>query len=204
MARMAANFNGQSISAGFEITAAACESRDFLHVPAAACRGYADTALTLTYGEARVRIDALASRLRAAGYGPGHRVALALDNRPEFFLYFLALAKVQASVVPLNAAMSVKELAYVIDHADVVLVVTHRGHAAHLRAALPGTTPLYVLADDEVALAGAIGPRAAGPGGSGASLYVRNHRNAQGLHPDERLLHRDRPAVHRARWLLPF
>ena len=171
MARMAANFNGQSISAGFEITAAACESRDFLHVPAAACRGYADTALTLTYGEARVRIDALASRLRAAGYGPGHRVALALDNRPEFFLYFLALAKVQASIVPLNAAMSAKELAYVIGHADVVLVVTHQGHAAHLRAALPGTTPLYVLADDEVALAGAVGPRAAGPG-EAALLYT--------------------------------
>jgi acyl-coenzyme A synthetase/AMP-(fatty) acid ligase len=171
MARMAANFNGQSISAGFEITAAACESRDFLHVPAAACRGYADTALTLTYGEARVRIDALASRLRAAGYGPGHRVALALDNRPEFFLYFLALAKVQASIVPLNAAMSVKELAYVIGHADAVLVVTHQGHEAHLRAALSGTTPLYVLADDEVALAGAVGPRAAGPG-EAALLYT--------------------------------
>src|SRR3984957_12031280 len=171
MAHMAANFNGQSISAGFEITAAACESRDFLHVPAAACRGYADTALTLTYGEARVRIDALAARLRAAGYGPGHRVALALDNRPEFFLYFLALAKVQASIVPLNAAMSVKELAYVIGHADVVLAVTHQGHEAHLRAALPGTTPLYVLADDEVALAGAIGPRAAGPG-EAALLYT--------------------------------
>src|ERR1700722_21016072 len=169
MAHMAANFNGQSISAGFEITAAACESRDFLHVPAAACRGYADTALTLTYGEARARIDALAARLRAAGYGPGHRVALALDNRPEFFLYFLALAKVQASIVPLNAAMSVKELAYVIGHADVVLAVTHQGHEAHLRAALPGTTPLYVLADDDGGVAGGLGPRAAGP--EGAALF---------------------------------
>src|ERR1700677_2176782 len=108
MARMTANSSSQSISAVFETIAAACESRDFLHIPAAACRGYADGALTLTYGEARIRIDALASRLQAAGYGPGHRVALALDNRPEFFLYFLALAKVQASIVPLNAAMSVK------------------------------------------------------------------------------------------------
>ena len=171
MARMAANSGSQSIFAVFETTAAACESRDFLHVPAAACRGYADGALTLTYGEARIRIDALASRLQAAGCGSGHRVALALDNRPEFFLYFLALAQVQASIVPLNAAMSVKELTYILGHADVALAVTHRGHASHVRAALPGATPLHVLADDDEALAGTVGPRAAGPG-EAALLYT--------------------------------
>src|SRR5712664_3047519 len=142
---MAANSGGQSISAAFEITAAAWPSRDFLHIPADACRDYADGPLTLTYGEARARIEVLASRLRAAGYGRGVRVALALDNRPEFFLYFLALAKAEVSIVPLNAAMNVNELAYVLGHADAALAVTHPGHAALVRAALPGTPPLHVL-----------------------------------------------------------
>ena len=168
---MAANSSGQSISAGFEISAAAHADRDFLHVPEDACRGYADGALTLSYGEARGRVDALAARLHAAGYGPGHRIALALDNRPEFFLLFLASAKLGVSIVPLNAAMSAKDLAYVIGHADAALAVTHSGHAAHMRAALAATTPLHVLGKDDPAFARAAGPRVASPG-EAALLYT--------------------------------
>jgi acyl-coenzyme A synthetase/AMP-(fatty) acid ligase len=168
---MAADFSSQSISAGFEISAAAYASRDFLHVPAEACRDYADGSLTLSYGEARARVDVLASRLQAAGYGPGYRVALALDNRPEFFLYFLALAKAEVSIVPINAAMGVPELAFVLGHADVALAVTHQGHGAHIRAALPDTTPLYVLDEVDAAIARAIGPRVAGAG-EAALLYT--------------------------------
>jgi len=168
---MAANSGSQSIFAAFEITAAACASRDFLHVPAEACRDYAHGSLTLSYGEARARIEVLASRLRAAGYGPGHRVALALDNRPEFFLYFLASAKAEVSIVPLNAAMSVSELAYVLGHADVALAVTHLGAAAHVRAALPGAVPLHVLDEEVPAFARVVGPRVAGAG-EAALLYT--------------------------------
>ena len=108
-----------------------------------------------------MRVVALSARLAAAGYGPGHRVALALDNRPEFFLYFLALARLDVSIVPINAAMSAKELAYLVDHADVALAVTHTGHARHIRAALPGT-PLCIVGEDDAELSQAAGPRAAG------------------------------------------
>jgi acyl-coenzyme A synthetase/AMP-(fatty) acid ligase/acetyl-CoA acetyltransferase len=168
---MAANSGSQSIFACFEITAAANARRDFLHVPDDACRGYADGPLTLSYGDACGRVDALASRLHAAGYGTGHRVAVALDNRPEFFLLFLALAKLGVSIVPLNAAMSAMELAHLIAHADAALVVTHEGHVAHLRAALPGATPLHVLTEDDAAFAGAAAARVASPG-EAALLYT--------------------------------
>jgi acyl-CoA synthetase (AMP-forming)/AMP-acid ligase II/acetyl-CoA acetyltransferase len=168
---MAANSSSQSIGAAFEITAAAHVRREFLHVPEDACRGYADGPLTLTYGEAQRRINGLASRLQAAGYGAGHRVGVALDNRPEFFLWFLALSKINASIVPLNAAMSQKELAYLAGHADLALTVTHQGHAAHVRAALPAEAPLHVIREGEAAFAGAAAARAASPG-EAALLYT--------------------------------
>ncbi len=158
---MVDSFSSQSVSALFERTAAAFGNREFLHVPAEACRGYSDSALTLSYGQAGARVDVLASQLRAAGYRPGHRVALALDNRPEFFLYFLALARLQVSIVPLNAAMSAAELTYVIVHADVALTVTHAGHAAHIRTALGGATPLHMAAGDESSFPAPTGPRPA-------------------------------------------
>jgi acyl-coenzyme A synthetase/AMP-(fatty) acid ligase len=168
---MAENSSSHSIWAAFENTAAACASREFLHIPAESCRGYAPGSMSLSFGEARARIDALAARLQEAGYGPGHRVALALDNRPEFFLYFLALAKAGASAVPLNAAMSVRELAFVIRHADVALAVTHGGHATHVRAALPHTLPLCVPGTSDSEFAGAVGPRVCGAA-EAALLYT--------------------------------
>jgi acyl-CoA synthetase (AMP-forming)/AMP-acid ligase II len=168
---MAANSTSQSVFSAFDSTAAAHPQRDFLHVPADACRAYADGPLTLSYGDARARIEDLSSELLAAGYGPGHRVALALDNRAEFFLYFLALAKAEVSIVPLNAAMSVNELAYLLNHADVALAITHRGHAVHLGAALPGTTPLHILGDPDALLGRAAGPRLA-RSGEAALLYT--------------------------------
>jgi acyl-CoA synthetase (AMP-forming)/AMP-acid ligase II len=143
---MAANFDGRTIAELFQSTAAACADRDFLHVPAAACRDYSASALTLTYRESAARVAELAARFRSSGYGPGHRVALALDNRPEFFLHFLALAELGVSVVPLNASMSPAELSFVAGHADIALAVTHTGHAAHVRAALPDAIPLHVIA----------------------------------------------------------
>ena len=77
-------------------------------------QGIGAPAALLRYAEARSRVAAIAARLRAAGYGPGQRVAVALDNRIEFFLHFLALNSLGISVVPLNAAMSAQELGFIL------------------------------------------------------------------------------------------
>jgi acyl-coenzyme A synthetase/AMP-(fatty) acid ligase len=150
---MTLNFDGRTVSEWFRRTAAAGADREFLHVPAEACRHYSGSALTLTYGQAAAQVALLAEQLRKAGYRPGHRVAVALDNRPQFFIHFLALAQLGMSVVPLNGSMSAAELSYVIGHADIALAVTHSGHAAHVRAALPESIPLHVIVDGGRAVA---------------------------------------------------
>jgi acyl-CoA synthetase (AMP-forming)/AMP-acid ligase II len=137
---------GRTVSELFLRAAVVSAHRDFLHIPAESCRDYARSALTLTYAQAADQVAHLVTRLRKAGYQPGHRVALALDNRPEFFIHFLALAQLRVSIVPLNASMSSAELSYVIGHADIALAITHAGHAAHLRDALPAAIPLHVIA----------------------------------------------------------
>jgi acyl-CoA synthetase (AMP-forming)/AMP-acid ligase II len=139
-----ASAGAASVWAAFERAAAESPERDYLHVPLDACRAYSAEAITLRYGQARERVSALAAALRVAGYGAGHRVAIALDNRPEFFDYFLALNSLGASIVPLNAAMSGKELNFVLDHSDAALVVTHADHAAHVRGSLPAAVPLHL------------------------------------------------------------
>ena len=56
----------------------------------------------ILYAEAQNEVERLASRLADAGYERGHRVMLSLENRPEFFLWWLALNKLGISVVPIN------------------------------------------------------------------------------------------------------
>jgi acyl-coenzyme A synthetase/AMP-(fatty) acid ligase len=109
----------------------------------------------LRYAEARSRVAAIAARLQAAGYGAGQRIAVALDNRIEFFLHFLALNSLGISIVPLNAAMSGQELGFILEHCDAALVVTHEGHAVHIDASLPRVAapriaaPLHIVTAQE-------------------------------------------------------
>jgi acyl-CoA synthetase (AMP-forming)/AMP-acid ligase II len=161
---MTVNSDGESIFAVFQMAAAKFAEREFLHVPLEECRSYSPVAATLQYSEAHGRVKAIAERLQAAGYGPRLRVAVALDNRPEFFLYLLALNSLGISIVPLNAAMSVKELSFVLSHSDAALAVTHSDHASHLRACLSAKTPLLVITEETDAFPAAAPAPVAWPG----------------------------------------
>lgn len=76
-----------------------------------------------TYAEALASVEALARRYRDAGYGPGHRVALLLENRPQHFFHWLALNALGAVAVPLNPDLQPEEAAYQLAHSESVLVV---------------------------------------------------------------------------------
>ena len=104
-----------TVHSAFEKTAAAHAGKAFLEFPAHRTR--------LTYAEARDRIGEIAARYRARGYRRGHRVALQLENRPEFPLHFLALNSLGASVVPLNPDYRAAELAYVLEHSEACALV---------------------------------------------------------------------------------
>src|SRR5690349_20846589 len=77
----------------------------FLMIPRNAERAWASEGATFTYSAAHDQVESLARVYRDAGYGPGHRVALVLGNRPEYFWHFLALNALGACAVPLNAEL---------------------------------------------------------------------------------------------------
>jgi len=81
-----------------------------------------------TYCQARAAVLALRERYAASGYGHGHRVALLLENRPEFFFHYLALNALGCGIVPVNPDYRHDELLYQMDHseADLAVVVTAR------------------------------------------------------------------------------
>ena len=124
-----------TVSDAFRATASSHARRPFLHILPETAEYYGIEAGELTYGHALERIDLLTQQYRAAGYGQGHRVGLLLENRPTFFLHWLALNSLGVSVVPINADLRSAELEYLIDNSEICLAVTLPGRANALHAA---------------------------------------------------------------------
>ncbi|KMS53561.1 crotonobetaine/carnitine-CoA ligase [Novosphingobium barchaimii LL02] len=118
----------------------AWRDHEFLHAPAEALGGAA--AITLTYGEADRRVQQRTAVYASAGFGPGHRVGLMLANHPEFFIHFLALNAIGASIVPLNEAMRDVELCELVAQADMDLIVTWQAQRSRLAAIAADAMPI--------------------------------------------------------------
>ncbi len=70
---------------------------------------------TVTYGELRAQVDALAGELAANGVGPGDTVAFSLPNGPEIVTAFLAVVRAGAAAAPLNPAYTEGEFRAYLD-----------------------------------------------------------------------------------------
>ncbi|MEM8817180.1 MAG: class I adenylate-forming enzyme family protein [Pseudomonadota bacterium] len=91
---------------------------------------YPDTAAVVlpdkrvSYGELAERAMLKARALRALGIGPGDHVGLLLPTSMDFVETLFGIAMLGAVTVPINARYMPPELAYVIDNADLVAVLT--------------------------------------------------------------------------------
>ncbi len=109
--------------------------RSLVAVPANAARNYAPDGLEVSFAHAASEVRALMRIYEHGGYGLGHRVGLLLDNRPEHLWHKIALNALGACCVPINPDYRANELAYVIDHARLDLVVVTGERVAQLDAA---------------------------------------------------------------------
>jgi len=128
-----------SVSSAFTQTCSRFGGKPFLYVPGSVAETYGIDAGTITYDDMLREVERLCATYAAAGYGPGHRVGLMLDNRPAFIAHWFALNSLGASVVPINAELSASEQAYLLDLGEVCLLVIDSAHveaAAAARAAL--------------------------------------------------------------------
>ena len=119
----------------FAATAKTYPLRPVLNTSPGTAEVYGIASGEISYAEALVRIDTLADAMELAGYVAGMRVALLLENRPDFFLTWLALNRIGASVVPINPDLRATELEYLIGHSEPALIVAIASRHAELQAA---------------------------------------------------------------------
>ncbi|MEO3791729.1 AMP-binding protein [Nonomuraea sp. B10E15] len=129
-----------------------------------------DGALTLTYAELWQRVRQVAGGLAGAGVRPGDRVAVLAANGHMPLEATFAVPAAGAVLVPMNIRLSPGELAYILDHAEVSVLLHDDGLASTARAAagasaarpllLPpaaydalraGAEPLLIPVEDELA-----------------------------------------------------
>jgi fatty-acyl-CoA synthase len=77
----------------------------------------------MTYAELKVQAEALAGWLQAQGVGRGDRVALFLQNCPQFLVAFYAVMRADAVVVPVNPMNRAEEFGHYITDPETKVVI---------------------------------------------------------------------------------
>ncbi|ETX03426.1 MAG: hypothetical protein ETSY1_00015, partial [Candidatus Entotheonella factor] len=103
------------------------------------------------YRELNQQANQLAHRLQALGVGPDVLVGVCLERSPQMAMSILAILKAGGAYVPLDPAYPQDRLRFMLDHAQVQVLLTQ----ASLRAWLtpPANTVTLILDDPEIDLA---------------------------------------------------
>ncbi len=102
----------------------------------------------LTWGELDAEVTRVAAGLVSAGVVAGTRVLLALGNRVELVVAYLAVLRAQAVAVPVNPDATARELATVLADSGCRYAVADGGAVDAVRAAGEGSPLSLVVTDD--------------------------------------------------------
>jgi fatty-acyl-CoA synthase len=95
-----------------------------------------DRGVTIGYGRLAARATQLSARLRAAGYGPGARIATISGNSIDHVVAFFACALAGVAFVPLSWRLTPAEIADLLRRSDPALVLVDDEYDALAEAAL--------------------------------------------------------------------
>src|SRR3954468_6714768 len=106
-----------------------------------------DDEVSLTWGQLRERVDALAGGLAELGVRKGDNVALMLSNRPEFHIADLAVMTLGATPFSIYGTFSPEQIAYVVADAGARVALIESAFAEPFAAAATGIEHVLVLED---------------------------------------------------------
>lgn len=100
--------------------------------------------VVLTYTELDERANQLARHLLACGARPGDRIALLFDQPWRAYVAMLAVLKIHAAYVPLDPGFPPDRLQYIVEDANVAMVLS----LSHLKDLLPELAADTVCVDE--------------------------------------------------------
>src|SRR5436305_9390844 len=91
-------------------------------------------AATLSYRDLNRRANQVARHLIDQGIRSGDRVGLLFDKSPETYVAMLAVMKVNAAYVPLDAAFPIERIGFIVKDAEIAAIVSVSSFAERLSA----------------------------------------------------------------------
>jgi long-chain acyl-CoA synthetase len=101
-----------------------------------------EDAFTITWGELRERVDALAGGLAKLGVQRGQTVALMLSNRPEFHLCDLAAMMLGATPFSIYNTYSPEQIEYLLNDAQAKVLICEQQYLPQILKARAGAPQL--------------------------------------------------------------
>ncbi|PVZ57449.1 Pls/PosA family non-ribosomal peptide synthetase [Arthrobacter sp. H-02-3] len=100
--------------------------------------------IVLTYLQLDERANQLARHLLVCGARPGDRIALLFDQPWRAYVAMLAVLKIHAAYVPLDAGFPPDRLQYIVEDANVAMILS----LSHLKDLMPEVAAVTVCLDD--------------------------------------------------------
>src|SRR5688572_25403295 len=106
---------------------------------------------TIPYSRLAADMRRFAHALRNNGIGPGQRIGIFLEKRPEAVVAIMGAAAADAVFVPVNPALRPAQVAYLVKDCGIELLVTSRARISELEEALASCASLQriVFVEDE-------------------------------------------------------
>src|SRR3954454_12506667 len=101
--------------------------------------------ISLTYRELEALTNSFANALLQLGVKQGDRVCLFMTNRPEFVISWFAIARIGATISPMNPSYKEREVAYQLSNSEAVGVVVQNELLPLIQAALPDAPNLRII-----------------------------------------------------------
>ena len=148
----------KSVFSAFCAAAEKWPERPFLNVLPETAKVYGIASGEMSYAEALAQARVAQERYCAAGLQADDRVLVLLENRPAFFLHWLALNALGVVIVPINPDLQSSELEYIGRHAEPILAISTPERKADLEQAARDSGQAFACVTLEDALPGLRSP----------------------------------------------
>lgn len=108
------------------------------------------TGKVYSFAELSDRIHRFAGGLQAAGFGPGHTLALLAPNGPDYAIVFHGAAVAGGTVTTINPVYGAEEVRFQLNDANAEMIITTQEYAETAGLAKEGTqvTDIAVIGED--------------------------------------------------------
>ncbi len=110
-------------------------------VPAMSKRPYHPGGVSFTWKQTWHEVQKRVAWYEAAGFGPGHRVAILFDQRPEFIFHHFALNALGCTVAPISPDYRLDEIAHLLEHSEAVVALAIDSRLDDVRTAASSFSP---------------------------------------------------------------